>query len=308
MPASADARLGRYLHAEQAMWGHYGLAPSEQFIQLESPAARLRMREIGSGDPVLFVHGTAGPAAWAPLVRELSDFRCLMLDRPGWTQSTAVDYSKHNYGTVVADLQKGVLDALGVERAHVVGSSIGNVWALRLAASHPSRVDRIVLLGGGPLRTEVPIPGFIRMLSTPIGVIMARVPEKSKMTRSILKQMGHGANLEAGRIPDEFIEWRGALTRETGSMRDERKMVSAVASWRGWRPGLTFEDEELARIRQPALYLYGTADTVGTPEIFRRLVDLLPNGEFRLVDGGSHEPWFDDPSGIGGEVSRFLAA
>jgi pimeloyl-ACP methyl ester carboxylesterase len=117
----------------------------------------------------------------------------------------------------------------------------------------------------------------------------------------------YGVSLDAGRIPDEFVQWRGALTRDTDSMWNERGMVRAIVSWRGWRPGLTFEDTELAGIQQPTLYVYGTADPVGTVDLVKRAVNLLPRAELYLVDDGGHLPWFDNPSLVGSHVSHFLA-
>jgi pimeloyl-ACP methyl ester carboxylesterase len=134
-----------------------------------------------------------------------------------------------------------------------------------------------------------------------------RLPETPARMRSILRQNGYGASLDAVRIANEFVQWRGALTRDTNSMRNERDLVRAIVSWRGWRPGLTFEDAELARVQQPTLYVYGTADPVGTVDLAKRAVDLLPLAELYLVDDGGHLPWFHDLSQVGSHVSRFLA-
>jgi pimeloyl-ACP methyl ester carboxylesterase len=90
-------------------------------------------------------------------------------------------------------------------------------------------------------------------------------------------------------------------------MRHERAMTRAVVGWRGYRPGLAFGDAELAGIGQPTLWVYGTADPLGTVDTWRRVVGLLPRGELQLVEGGGHVPWLDDPSQVGGQVSRFLA-
>lgn len=131
----------------------------------------------------------------------------------------------------------------------MVAGSIGNVWALRLAERHPSRVGRIVLLGGSPLVPEIRVPPIIRQLNSPIGALTVRVPDEPGRVRSILRQNGHGPSLDAGRIPDELIDWRVALGRGTDSMRNEREMVrAAVVSGHGWRPGLTFADAD----RDPA--------------------------------------------------------
>lgn len=305
--SAADARTERYRQAERALWGHYGLEPSERFIDVDSPRVRLRVVEVGAGEPVLFVPGTAGTGPyWGALVRELKGFRCLMLDRPGWGLSSPVDYSKYEYKTVVADVLRGALDALGLERAHVAGASIGGVWPLRLAAAHPSRVGRIVVLGGGPLVPEILPPIFVRLLASPLGAIIVRLPQRSRMVRSILRQGGHGASLDAGRIPDVFVDWRVALGRDTDSMRNERDMVRSYMNGRTFRPALTLEDAELTAIGHPTLMVYGTADPVGTVEIWRRAMGVLPRGELHVVDGAGHLPWLDEPVQVGGRVSDFL--
>ena len=308
-PASTDARTERYRHAERALWGHYGLEPRERFVELDSPPTRLRLLEVGSGEPILFVHGTVGPGSWAPLVRELGDFRCLVLERPGWGLSSPVDFSERDYGVLVADVLGGALTALGIERTSVVGGSIGNVWALRLAGRNPARVRRVVLMGGSPLVAEAGVPGIIRLLASPLGSVLVRLPDKAERIRAILRQSGHGASLDAGRIPDAFVDWRVALGRETDSMRNEREMVrTAVVRGRAYRPGVSFDEGELAAVAAATLLVYGTADPVGTVDVWRRTTSLLPRGELRLFEGFGHQPWLDDPARVAAEVGRFLAA
>jgi pimeloyl-ACP methyl ester carboxylesterase len=109
---AASTRAERYLDAERRLWQHYGLEPGERFVDLEAPAARLRVLEIGSGEPVLFVHGTVGPGGWASLISELPGFRSIVLERPGWGPSSAIDFSGQNYKALVADVLRGALDAL----------------------------------------------------------------------------------------------------------------------------------------------------------------------------------------------------
>lgn len=163
-------------------------------------------------------------------------------------------------------------------------------------------------MGGGPIVAESGVPGIIRLLASPAGALMVRLPDKPSRLRSILRQSGHGASLDAGRIPDEFIDWRVAVGRETDSMKHEREMVCAIVKGKSYRPGLTFDDAELAAIRHPTLHVYGTADhTVGSAEIWSRVADALPLGELRLVEGAGHMPWFDDPGRVAEEVGRFLA-
>jgi pimeloyl-ACP methyl ester carboxylesterase len=299
----------RYRAAERKLWDHYGLRPTERFVELTSPAVTLRVVEIGSGRPVLFVPGTAGTGPhWGALVRELPGCHCLMLDRPGWGLSSPINYTAGGYAQTTADILCGVLDALELERVAVVGASIGDVWALRLAARHPERVTSVALLGGGPIVAEAGTPTIIRLIASPLGAIMVRLPAKAGRLRAMLRQVGHSESLDAGRIPDEYIDWRLAFERETDSMRNERDMVRAIVSARsGLRRGLPFEKSDLAAIEASTLMVYGTCDPVGSTELWRRTIGLLPHGELRLIDRGGHMPWLDDPSGVAGHISRLLA-
>lgn len=292
---SDDPRQAEYRRAEAELWSHYGLEPREHFVTTESPSARLRVLEVGSGDPVLFVHGTGGIGPyWGALLRELTDFRCLVLDRPGWGLSSAVDYSRHDYGTVTAGLLKDVLDGLGIERAHVVGASIGDVWALRLAQRFPSRAGAVALLGGGPLLQDVAVPRIIRLIRSPIGRVMVRLPDKAGRVRSIMRTTGHGPSLDDGRIPDEYVDWRVVLSNATDSMRHERDMVRAIVNRRGFEPTLTFDAAELTSISNPTCMVFATGDPNGSVALWKRFTALLPRAQLQVMEGG-HLPWLDDP-------------
>ena len=63
---TTDVRVERYRRAERAFWDSYGLAPAERFVEVGPPPARLRVQELGSGAPVLFVNGTGARAPTSP--------------------------------------------------------------------------------------------------------------------------------------------------------------------------------------------------------------------------------------------------
>jgi 2-hydroxy-6-oxonona-2,4-dienedioate hydrolase len=303
-----DERTERYRSAERAVWSHYGLEPSERFVEFVSPAVRLRIQEVGSGEPIVFAHGGLWPAvSLAPLVRELPGYRCILLDRPGCGLSSAIDWRKHELRTVAPRLMGGVVDALGLERTHVIGHSIGGVWALRLAQDHASRVGKIGILGASPVLAEMPRPGFFRILASPIGALITRLPQNQDRARSMLRQDGHGPSLDAGRIPDVFFDWHVALIRNTKTMRNERAMIrDAVVRGGAWRPGVTFEPAELAAIRQPLLYVIGTADPEGTVDYAKRVVGMLANADLRVLPDAGHMPWLDDAAQVGQALRTFL--
>jgi 2-hydroxy-6-oxonona-2,4-dienedioate hydrolase len=305
--ADVDPRLQRYRDAEAALWEHYGVEPTEQFIDLHSPRVRLRVVEVGSGDPIVFIGGTGGTGPyWAPLVRELAGFRCVMVDRPGWGLSSSMDYSQGEYKTVAAEVLRGTLDALGLEQTHVVGASIGGNWALGLAARHPSRVDRVVQLGGGPVTADTThLTTFLRLLASPVGALMVRTPQGPQGVQRIVRRLGHGASVDGGRM-DAYVAWRVAFERETDSMRHERDMLRALVRGRSMRPGVTFDDRELQAIEQPTLAVLGTADPYVTVASWERVVASLPSGELHMIDGAGHLCWYDDAKKVGGLVRAFL--
>ena len=305
--AVSDRALERYRTAERVLWAVYGLEPREHLVEVPEFRCRIRVLEVGSGRPVVFVPGTGGTGPyWAPLVQELSGFRCLLVDRPGWGPSDPIDYRGHGLADVSATVLGAVQASLAAPTVDVIGASVGNLWGLGLAARRPSAVRRIVLLGGGPWR-EVPIPTFFRVLASPLGAIIVRLPLSKAATASQIRAIGHGPSLDAGRL-DQFLAWRVSLTRETPSMRHERAMVQAYLGGRAWRSGFIPTDAELASVRHPVRMLFGTEDPTGTPAIWERFVALLPNASLDLVEGAGHMVWWDDPERVGGSVREFLEA
>jgi pimeloyl-ACP methyl ester carboxylesterase len=282
--------------------------PTERRFDIDEPPIRLRALEVGSGRPILLVHGTVGPAAWSSLIEAVGgDARFVVLDRPGWGGSDPIDFVSADYHQLAAAVLAGALDTLEIERATVIGGSIGDVWALSLAERHPSRVGRVVLLGGGPLRAEVRPPRFIRLLASPIGRLIVRLPMSADRTRAMLAASGHASSLADGRIPDEFVAYRVSLSNDTPAMRHEQAMVANIVRGTGWRPGLPYDDTALAGIDAPTLFVYGTNDEVGDAAMWGRFVAAMPDAELEIIEGAGHMPWFDRPREVAARIGRFLA-
>jgi hypothetical protein len=95
-------------------------------------------------------------------------------------------------------------------------------------------VDRVVLLGAGPLTAEVGVPRFVRLLRTPLGVLITRIPENPRMVGRQLAGLGHATGPGPGQVPAAFVDFHVAMSRETGWARHERAMVRAIVG-----PGAT---------------------------------------------------------------------
>jgi pimeloyl-ACP methyl ester carboxylesterase len=298
-------KLTRYREAERALFSAYGLAPTERFIDLAEPRLRLRILEVGSGQPVIFLPGTGGTGPyWSPLLRELPGIRSILVDRPGWGLSSPVDYRDRDFGRLTAAILRGTLDALGLDRVDLVGASVGSLWTLWLSRYEPERVRRIVHLGGSP-SVHIPVPGFFKILTSPIGALIVRMPMSPKMLRSQLEAIGHEASLAEGKL-DRLLPWRLAFANATSSMHHERAMAKALRVGDGWRPGFVPKDTDLSTFNHPVRMVFGSADPTGTVDLWREFTTGLPHGELEVVEGAGHMPWWDEPAAVGRSVREFL--
>lgn len=121
-----------------------GTLPLVPHVAVDHTHGPISWREAGDGPVVLFLHGLGGSRlAWEPQLESLSDmFRCVAWDLPGYGRSAPL--TDLTFPAIVESIV-GLLDALGAERAHVVGLSFGGQQALHLALGHPDRVGRLVL-------------------------------------------------------------------------------------------------------------------------------------------------------------------
>ena len=305
--AMADSpKIARYREAEHRLFGAYGLEPTERFIDLEEPHVRLRILEVGSGKPAIFLPGTGGTGPyWAPLLHELPGVRSILVDRPGWGLSTPFDYRRRDFGRLTSSILRGTLDALRLDQVDLVGASIGSTWTLWLSKYEPSRVRRIVHLGGSP-NVHIPVPSFLKLLTSPIGALIVRMPMSPKMLRSQLEAIGHGAGLAEGKL-DHFLPWRLAFANHTASMQHERAMTQALRKGDGWQPGFVPTDADLSTFNHPVRMLFGSADPTGSIELWREFATALPHGELEVVEGAGHMPWWDEPEIVGRSVREYLA-
>jgi pimeloyl-ACP methyl ester carboxylesterase len=112
---------------------------------------RLHVEDVGTGRPILFVHEFAGDAAaYEPQLRHFSRrYRCIAYNARGYPPSdvpaTVESYSQER----ARDDIRAVLDGLGIDRAHVVGTSMGAFATLHLGLAHPDRAHSLVLTGCG---------------------------------------------------------------------------------------------------------------------------------------------------------------
>lgn len=303
----------RYRDAERRLWADAGLSPTEHRLHLERNDVEVRVQEVGDGPPVLFVHGGPGAAgaAWAYLAARLPDLRCLLLDRPGTGLSDRhaladPDAVRREGETLVDD----VLDALGIDRAHLVGSSHGSYVALHSAAAHPDRVGRSVHLGCPGFAEGMTVTGFDRLVLLPGAArVFGRFPANERGLRNTMRQLGHDASAGADGLSSAFIDWCVALQRDTDTMRNELDTMGNMGSFRrGFDPALTIGGGLLGQVASPTYFLWGDNDPYGTPTVARRMAEQLPSAQLEMMAGAGHLCWLDDADRVARTVRSHLSA
>lgn len=133
----------------------------------------IHYNEAGQGPAVVMLHG-GGPGAsgWSNYYKNIGDLadsglRVILMDCPGFNKSDEI-VSDVQRGLLNARAVKGLLDALKIDRAHLVGNSLGGASALNFALEFPERLDRMVLMGpagmGNSIMQPNPQEGIKRMV------------------------------------------------------------------------------------------------------------------------------------------------
>jgi pimeloyl-ACP methyl ester carboxylesterase len=279
-------------------------------VRLATPPIAVRVLEAGDGPPLLLVHGSGMSAStWAPLLPHLAGFRLIALDLPGFGLSDAFDYAGRSLREHAVAQLTSLLDALALERVPVIGTSLGGMWALCLAADAPERITALVSLGV----PAVALPGMrgdpaFTALSTPgLRQLVVRVGSPSvAVTRRTLARGAIGPRA-AELAPDGFFDVVHEGMRQPG-FRTAMLSHMWLAMRRGRpRPENFLADAELQHIAAPVLMVWGDEDPYGGPEIGRRAAAVMPNAHLEVIPA-RHAPFLDDPQRCGALINDLLGS
>ena len=133
---------------------------------------KMHYHEAGEGETVVMLHGGGpGTTAWANFAGNIdamaAKYHVLLVDQPGFGKSDKPHY-KGGLGAFNAKAVHGLLDTLGIKKAHLVGNSMGGMTSLMMALQNPDRIDRMVLMGpgGSPTVMYPEISEGIKVLAT----------------------------------------------------------------------------------------------------------------------------------------------
>jgi pimeloyl-ACP methyl ester carboxylesterase len=273
----------------------------EQRIEVEG--LHTRYLAAGEGPPLLLLHALGESALdWRWVMPDLaSTHRVYAPDLPGFGESAKPlddDYSPSFFARFTA----AFLDALEVERAVVVGNSLGGLVALHLALSEPSRVEALGLVDCAGLGREVnyalrqpTLPGqgelAIAWGKTPLGAT----------GRAWLRVPLLFARPE--RVPTEWLEEQQRLTQLPGFLEAVVSALRAHIDLRGQREVLL---EKLPQLQLPTLVIWGSSDRIFPVSQAKEAVSRLERGTLELIPECGHLPHVERPDDFLAAIGPFL--
>jgi pimeloyl-ACP methyl ester carboxylesterase len=251
---------------------------------IETGSVRFHYRDEGEGEPIVLLHGlTANLFVWDAWAQRLSEhFRVIRLDLPGHGL-TGPNREKRCGWPQVADLVVRLLDQLDVARATFVGNSFGRAIAWQIAARHPERVSRLVLIAPVGYTAAGQLPWLIRLLAHPVsGPLLARLTP-----RSAFMQRVQGTYADPARLDPEQAERQYRLLKRAGNRTALRALLRAA--------GVLETESLLQGVRTPTLLMWGAGDPVLHPSNAQQFARDIAEAKVVVIPSAGHTPMLEQP-------------
>lgn len=258
---------------------------------------RLLQAGPAAAEAVVFVHGNPGSADdWAALAGAVGGAgrRALAADLPDFGETLAPPGFEHTVPGYATFLQR-TLEALGVERVHIVLHDFGGPIGLAWAAMHPDRLASATLINTGVL------PGYrwhrlARIWRTPlVGELLQATATRSGFRWLINRGEPRG-------LPRPFVE-------KMYDQYDRRTRRAVLKLYRATDPGSAGADlaAQLAARDVPALVVWGERDGYLPARFAERQRDAFPSAEVHLLSESGHWPYADAPEAVERLLLEFLS-
>ena len=248
-----------------------------------------------SAPVVVLIHGYTDSARdWVPMLPYLSKrYRLILIDIRGHGQSSKPEccYTRLDFAYDV----KLLLDALGVQKADIVGHSLGSIIAQTFAEYWPERTAHVVLIsstGGSP-------PG------------RPKTPRQFDFAAEIRKLK---EPIEAD-SPFMIAWWDSPTPVDPDFIRRQRKDAAGIPL-RVWLAVLdqalsadntyAILQSTLPRLKAPTLLIWGSKDPIMEEDMRQSLRNALPRAKVKIFDGLGHNPFWEDPRGVADVINEFL--
>jgi len=261
----------------------------------------------GGATPVVLLHG-GGPGAtgasnYGRNIDALAQhYRVIVPDLPGYGRSTKEIDHEDPFGDL-ASAVRGLLDELGIDKAHLVGNSYGGAAALRLAMDRPDKVDRLILMGPGGIGTTRALP--TKGLSSLLSYYGGGGPSREKLETFIRDYLVY----DGASVPDELIELRyqASIQPEVVASPPLRRPSGPTAPRTLFRMDFT-RDRRLAKVQTPTLVIWGADDKVNRPSGGRTLAETMPRCDLYLAARTGHWVQWERADLFNTLATQFLGA
>jgi pimeloyl-ACP methyl ester carboxylesterase len=269
-----------------------GGRPPEHHEEITLHGHRVSFRRAGWGPAILLIHGIAGSSeTWVPIIDALAEkYTVIAPDLIGHGESAKPrgDYSLGAYASGIRDL----MQAIGHEKATVVGHSLGGGVAMQLAYQFPERCERLVLVSSGGLGREV---NFLLRAATLPGsewviplLASRRVLRAGDWLGGALSRVG----LRAGHDIDEL--WRGFTSlHDAGARQAFVYTLRSIVEPGGQR--VSARDRLYLAREMPTLIVWGEEDRIIPATHGREAAESMPGARFVSFPKAGHFPHRDDP-------------
>jgi 2-hydroxy-6-oxonona-2,4-dienedioate hydrolase len=265
------------------IWGELIGLPIRQYY-VQAGGIRTRVLEGGDGPALVFIHGTGGHLeAYARNFAGLTPyFRMITYDMVGHGYSEKPD--RPYTPDYLAEHLIGLLDALGIERAHLSGESLGG-WVAAWAAAHfPERVDRLILNTPGNITNKPDVMQRVKESS------LKAVREASYETvRARLEWLFY----DKSQVTDELVAIRFRIYTQPGFERAMENIV-AVQDWE-IRKQYAWSPSWCNKIRARTLLLWTDHDPTGGLDEAELLLEWIPGSRLHVIRDAGHWPQWEKP-------------
>lgn len=265
-------------------------------VQAGEWSTRVLQAGPGDGQPLVLAPGTGGHLeAYARNIAYFADrgFRVVAYDYPGhgYTTHATKDLELPDYVTHLDAL----LDALGIEKAHISGESLGGWVAVKYAVAHPDRVLGLALNTPGGAISRAETMETIRRLSQ----AAADDPSEANIRARLEWLMADNSS-----VTEELVAMRRQIYAREGFAESMRHILCLQDLEIRTRNAIT--DDELKSIEHPALVVWTSDDPSGPAATGMHMAEVLPNGRFELITGAGHWPQWEQADKFNELVSDFL--
>ncbi len=271
------------------------------FHTIQVNEQRVAYLDVGQGTPIILIHGFGG-SMWHWEYQYLSLGQSHRVIIPDLVGSGLSDKPKITYSPEhIIQFFKDFMRSLNIEKAILIGNSLGAGMAMAMALEHPEAVERLVLISGFPAEVEGNIASeqYRKFLQHRPPIWLASLANQvagRSATERLLKEIVYKPELISASIVERSFQNR----QQKGLLPPLYSMLDHIHGWE------TRFGQQLVQIDHPTLLLWGEHDRIFPVEVGKQVKTLLPHAEWHVIPESGHLPQWEQPQIVNSLILSFL--